>query len=340
MLEGQLGDEHARSLNVNPFVLDAQHDGPVGAGLIDVPDGVVAGIGNDLLDEVVDLSAVPLHLLDRGPGHLVLAQVVPAHLIHTSLEERLEVGIDALLDQARHPQLVHIERGGVTVIEYLKGVMLYSVCRHELYHGMAELMVGWPHEGLLVSEAAQERLGDGPGVDEVVRERLLAAVLELQLRQGANGTVRAHSRHPGDVLDGEPLLVSGEGPVGLPRSHLRDRSKAIESGCIQARIELRRRAEASAGRIDEWADDWMGSPGSVGDGAQQADQRRISQLLAPAAGEYLGGEVDGSHGSAVQAGTGGSGGRRVRMLARTGCSDGRKTLLTTGELGSSGTEEQ
>lgn len=58
-----------------------------------------------------------MHLGDRGPRQAVLAHVVPAHLIHASLEDNLIVGVDWLLDQSGHAQLVDVQCGRVAVVE-------------------------------------------------------------------------------------------------------------------------------------------------------------------------------------------------------------------------------
>jgi hypothetical protein len=61
--------------------------------------------------------------------------------------------VDGRIEQARHPELVHVQHGGVAVVED---------------HGVAQLVVRLPDERLRALEAREEDLGQRPGVVKVV----------------------------------------------------------------------------------------------------------------------------------------------------------------------------
>ncbi len=88
---------------------------------------------------------------------MVLAHVVPAHLIHARLKDALIVLVEVPRDQPGHAHLVDIHCGRVRIVEDL---------------GVAQVVVGGAEEGLLVLEGLEEHLCQRPRVVKVVAQAL------------------------------------------------------------------------------------------------------------------------------------------------------------------------
>ena len=183
----QFVDQHRGGFQVNPLVLEAHEQRPQRMILADGRMvGRQAGMGFDhVADDAIHLLAVGMDLLDAGPEHLVLGQVVPTHLVHAGLEQLLEIGIERLFDQAGHPQLVDIQRRRMPVIED---------------HRMAQMVVGRAEKGFLAPQPGKQRFGQGPGVVEISRHLFAGAGRQIRQRQRGQRAVRlqagAVSRQP------------------------------------------------------------------------------------------------------------------------------------------------
>ena len=113
--ERHLPHDHARRLQVDPFVLDSHEDHP--GGRVGADREVERHPLDEGVDEPAQLVAIRAHGPHRRPVVVGRVEVVPRHLVDADGEHRLEPGIDPLGNQAAGDQLVDVEHGRVAEVE-------------------------------------------------------------------------------------------------------------------------------------------------------------------------------------------------------------------------------
>jgi hypothetical protein len=129
IVEGQLAEVDRSSFDVDAFVFDTHVDGPeegvsrVRSGVVEVErewhafaHSVLEVLLEHLVDHDANLRAISPDISDGWPVVVCLVQVVPTHLIDTSGEHFLELGVHAL-SEAGDGELVGVEGGSVSEVE-------------------------------------------------------------------------------------------------------------------------------------------------------------------------------------------------------------------------------
>ena len=130
----QLPHQHRGRLQVDALVLEGHEQGPGGVGRAGGGGVQPRLAGDEAGHQGVYLATVRRHLGNGGPVHVVLAQIVPGHFVDARLEDGLQVVVQPAAQEARHPQLVHVQHRRVGVVEDER---------------VPQVVVRWAVEGLL-----------------------------------------------------------------------------------------------------------------------------------------------------------------------------------------------
>eukprot|EP00043_Microstomoeca_roanoka_P002638 m.39515 g.39515 ORF g.39515 m.39515 type:complete len:333 (+) comp11615_c0_seq1:1640-2638(+) len=200
-LERQLTHQHATCLKVDLLVFCSHDNSPERRGF-QLTNGLKGRVVvNQIHNSVIDSLAVDANLIHGWPLHVVLAQIIPLHLIYPCLEDVLIVLIDGLADEASDTTLVDIDRGGVSIIEDF---------------WVSEVMVRWAVKRFLCLQRSKQHLGHGPAVVKVI----------TQLLAGDSGKVGLGKRAD-DAVSINAWALAVDGSFSCPPVSLAGTSKVL-----------------------------------------------------------------------------------------------------------------
>ena len=99
---------------MNFLVFDSHHYDP--------SIGVPADLGTDVInyrqDHLLDFLAISCDFSDCWPVVVSIIKIIPVHFINSDCENGLKLGIDSISDESFVEQLVDVDAGCMTIIEY------------------------------------------------------------------------------------------------------------------------------------------------------------------------------------------------------------------------------
>ena len=201
-MQRRLAEQDRRCLEMDALVLESHKEGPEWVVLVYqhtiIAQSLVRLDGMD--DSLIHLLSVFVHLSDRGPEHVVLVHVVPKHLINAYFENRLEVGVDGLVQDARDSKFVDVQTGRVAVVEYLR---------------MAQSVNWRAVERVLPLEPGKHGFVQRPGVVKVFLGRSPGHVGQVGEGQRTEGAIGAETGTVRRMRPGPPVIGSRSGKPGI-----------------------------------------------------------------------------------------------------------------------------
>ena len=115
MFQSMLADQHRRSFQMNPFMLDAHDDGP--PRILPVQGQSQRSMFKDVQDQGTYLMTIIADFLHGRPVIMYFIQIVPAHLVYTDCEDTFKMRIYAFANQLAEQQFIDKKSGGMGKIK-------------------------------------------------------------------------------------------------------------------------------------------------------------------------------------------------------------------------------